>query len=159
MGFPPQPIFHRFFRTSLIIKGLNGMFECAGGIFLFFVSSASIARVVQALFQHELVQDPADFIATHLVLASQHLSSNVQFLAALYLLVHGFMNIGLAGALWFEMLWAYPFAALILVLLTSYQVFKLIKKPSLFLVLLTLVDIIIIFLLRSEYKRLKKFKK
>ena len=40
--------------------------ECVGGLALALVTTASIAGWVNRLTQDELIEDPQDFIATHL---------------------------------------------------------------------------------------------
>jgi uncharacterized membrane protein len=57
---------HQFFVLSVLLKGAHAVIECLGGILLAIVSTEMIVRFVNALTQDELVEDPHDFIATHL---------------------------------------------------------------------------------------------
>jgi uncharacterized membrane protein len=68
-------------------------------------------------------------------------------------LVHGIVKVGLVIALWKKKLWAYPLAGIVLVLFTAYQTYLFLHSESLFQVFLTAVDVVILLLLRSEWKR------
>jgi len=46
------------FRVSILLKGLDGALEIAGGIALWAVSPGSIVRVVGLLTQDEIAEDP-----------------------------------------------------------------------------------------------------
>jgi uncharacterized membrane protein len=148
-------ILHGTFRASILFKGIDGVLELIGGLVLAFVSSAYVSRVVEAVFRHELAQDPADFIANYLVHVAQTLSISSQMFGATYLLVHGAIKVTIVVSLWREDLKAYPIAGVVLVLFVIYQVFRLFSHFSALLLLLTVVDVVIIALLRFEYLRLK----
>ena len=57
---------HRIFEVSILLKGAHALMECVGGLALALVTTASIAGWVNRLTQDELIEDPQDFIATHL---------------------------------------------------------------------------------------------
>ena len=60
------------------------------------------------LTQHELSEDPNDFIARHLLGYTHGLTGSAVTFAAVYLLVHGIVKIVLVAALLRNQLWAYP---------------------------------------------------
>jgi uncharacterized membrane protein len=55
------------FEVGIILTGLDGLAELVGGVLLLLVSPDTINRVVTRVTQHELSQDPNDYIATHLL--------------------------------------------------------------------------------------------
>jgi uncharacterized membrane protein len=65
---------HQVFVASVLIKGAHAAIECIGGIALALVSTSTIADFVNALTQEELIQDPQDLIATHLLAWAQNFS-------------------------------------------------------------------------------------
>ena len=142
----------RIFDTSLILKGLDGLLELVGGVLLLLVSPKQISSSSMLLTQHELSQDPKDFIATHLVAYAHTLTASVTLFAA-YLLVHGIVKIVLVAALLKEQLWAYPWLIGFLVLFILYQIYRLILHVSVGLIALTLFDCFIIFLTVLEYRK------
>jgi len=65
---------HRIFEVSVLLKGAHAVIECIGGLALAFVSTTSIVGWVNRLTQDELIEDPNDFIATHLLSMAQKFS-------------------------------------------------------------------------------------
>ncbi|MBX4377713.1 DUF2127 domain-containing protein, partial [Mycobacterium tuberculosis] len=57
---------HRIFEISILLKGAHALIECIGGLILVFVNTASIRLMVNTFTQTRLVDDPDDYIATHL---------------------------------------------------------------------------------------------
>lgn len=147
---------HQIFIISIIIKGIDGVVESAGGFILLVAKSKNIVAFVRSVFHHELAQDPHDFIANHLIRAFQHLSHGTVVFAAIYLCLHGLIKIGLVTALLYKKLWAYPLAAILLALFTGYEIFRYFFTYSYVLLFLIIVDTLIIILLRFEYKDLKQ---
>lgn len=137
----------------IFFKGIDGIIETLGGIVLASVSSQMITNLIYGLFGRELLE-PDDFLTHYIVKMSTHLSVSTQTFAAVFLLGHGLVKFGLATAIWFNRLWAYPLAGVILSLLILYQSIRFASTHSVLLLLLTVVDIIIVAMLRPEYKRL-----
>ena len=148
-----QPVLHYLFELGVSLKSLNGMLEVIGGIFLVFSTPQSLSKLAATLLTNELLEDPKDLVANTLLHAVQRLSANAQVFASAYLLVHGIVKVGLVIALWRKKLWAYPLAGIVLVLFTVYQVYLFSHSGSLFQLVLTVVDVVILLLLWSEYRR------
>jgi len=49
--------------VALILKGVDGLLELVGGVLLLVVSPDTINRWAQRVTQHELTEDPRDFVA------------------------------------------------------------------------------------------------
>ena len=143
----------RIFDTSLILKGLDGLLELVGGVLLLLVSPKQISSSIMLLTQHELSQDPKDFIATHLVAYVHTLTASVTLFAAAYLLVHGIVKIVLVAALLKEQLWAYPWMIGFLGIFILYQIYRLILHISVGLIALTVFDCFIVMLTVLEYRK------
>ena len=141
----------------IFFKGIDGIFETLGGIVLASVSSQTITNFVYDLFGSELLE-PDDFLTHYLVRLLTHLSVSTHTFAVVFLLGHGLVKFGLATCIWFNKLWAYPLAGVILSLFVIYQVIRFGSTHSVLLLLITAVDIIIIAMLRPEYKQLLALK-
>jgi uncharacterized membrane protein len=61
----------QIFEISVLLKGAHALIECIGGLVLTFVSTSAITNLVNALSQEELIEDPNDFVATHLLSLAQ----------------------------------------------------------------------------------------
>ena len=140
---------HELFEVGIILKGLNALVEVVLGLVLLFTN---VVDIVQVLVQNELVEDPGDFLATHLQGLSGSLSPQTQTFAALYLLSHGLIKGFLVAGLLRNKLWAYPASLAVLALFVAYQVIKYVESYSLPLLLLTLFDLVVMWLIYHEYR-------
>jgi uncharacterized membrane protein len=151
--FRPKDLLDRTFEVGIILKGIDGVLEVIGGFLLLVVTPATINRIVTTLTQHELSQDPHDFIATHLLKTAHGLTSSSVIFGALYLLSHGVVKIVLVVALLKNKLWAYPWMIAFLGVFIIYQVYRLSFKPSFGLTALTVFDVFIAWLTYREYRK------
>jgi uncharacterized membrane protein len=142
---------HRLFEVGVVLKGLNALLEIVVGTTLFFVN---IPDTVQSLAQNELIEDPNDFLATHVQTLVGHLSTQTQFYSALYLLSHGAIKVFLVVGLLRRRSWAYPASLAVLALFVAYQVIKWLETHSIPLLLLTLFDLALMWLVWHEYRRM-----
>jgi uncharacterized membrane protein len=116
---------HQIFEAGILLKGAHALIECLGGITLALVSTGSIANFVNAITQEELIEDPNDFIATHLLAMAQHFSVNSKNFYAFYLLSHGVVKLLLVVGLLKNKLWSYPASLVVLGLFITYQLYLL----------------------------------
>jgi uncharacterized membrane protein len=72
-----------------------------------------------------------------------------------FLIVHGIVKLALVGGLATNRLWSYPAAILVLAGFTIYQVYQLSQQYSLFLEVITVLDVIVIRLVIAEYKHMR----
>ncbi|WP_345448885.1 DUF2127 domain-containing protein [Arthrobacter gyeryongensis] len=142
----------RTFRVSLILKGLDGILELVGGVLLLLVTPKQIGDLVRFLTQHELAQDPNDFLANSLVHLSSNLSGSATLFGAIYLLLHGLVKIVLVWAVLKDKLWAYPWMIAFLLIFIFYQGYRIVVAFSWGLVLLTAFDIFIVWITGREYR-------
>lgn len=148
---------HILFDISLIGKAVDGLLEVIGGIVLFFVNPEQINGMLRVLTQHELSEDRHDVLANLLLHSVQNLSADTKVFAALFLLWHGVVKIGLVWALFRKHLWAYPIAIVAFGLFLAYQVYRYSHTHSVWLLALSILDLFVIVLTWLEYKRLRCF--
>src|SRR6202048_3793295 len=96
---------HQIFEISVLLKGAHALIECIGGLVLAFVSTSSITGLVNTLTQEELIEDPNDFVAAHLLSLAQNFTVSTQHFYAFYLLSHGIVMIFLVLGLLRKKLW------------------------------------------------------
>ncbi len=147
---------HAAFEIGIFFKGLDGVAEIIGAFLLFVVPPRAISHALAMVTQHELSEDPHDFIASHLLRLSERFSANTQFFAAMYLLVHGVVKVLLVWALFRAKLWAYPAAIVVFAAFGVYQMYRYFLSPSFAMIALTVLDVIVIVLTWVEYGRLKR---
>ncbi|HTZ42199.1 MAG TPA: DUF2127 domain-containing protein [Candidatus Omnitrophota bacterium] len=152
---------HKIFRAGIFLKGIYSFFELIAGIVLLFITSVQIYNLVHIIFLHELLEDAHDFVANFILNSVGSLSHTVQLFIAVYLIVHGLIKLGLVIALWKEKRAAYPMAIAIFGLFVIYQIYRffLHHSHSVFLLLITDLDMLIINLTLIEYYNLRKHHK
>lgn len=147
---------HTIFEISLLLKGAHAIFEIVGGILVFLINGTYVLNTVLSLTQEELSEDPKDIFAHYLITLSNNFSISTQHFVALYLLSHGVIKLFLIIALLKKKHWAYPTSIVIFGLFIIYQISRYFYTHSIWLLLFTLFDIVIIWLTLHEYKYVKK---
>jgi uncharacterized membrane protein len=151
--FRPRDLLDRTFEVGIILKGLDGLAETIGGVLLLFVSPASISRIAKAVTQHELSEDPHDWISIHLLHYAHGLTNATVMYAAIYLLAHGVVKIVLVGALLRNQMWAYPALIVVLIAFIVYQLYLIAIRPTGGLIALTTFDVAITALTWREWRK------
>jgi uncharacterized membrane protein len=147
----------RAFRIGLLLKGFDGLLECIGGIYLLLINPEQINRWARYLTQGELSRDPHDFIASHILKTAHELTGASLVFGAAYLLSHGIIKLVLVIEVIRNHLWAYIALLVVTSLFVVYQVYRLVVNGfSLGMFLLTIFDLVIIYLTQREYGRHKK---
>ena len=147
---------HQLFEVSVLLKGAHALIECVGGVVLAFVSTAQIVALVQRVTQDELVEQPHDFIASHLLAWAQGFSVQTQHFYAFYLLSHGLVKIALVAGLLARRLWAYPASLVVLAGFIGYQLYRYTFTHSVGLIALTAFDLLVMWLVWHEYQLLRR---
>ena len=143
---------HKIFEISVLLKGAHALIECAGGLVLAFISTSAIANLVNALTQDELIEDPNDVVATHLLSLAQNFTVSAQHFYAFYLLSHGVIKLFLVIGLLRSKLWAYPASLVVLGLFIVYQLYRFSYTHGFGLILLTVFDVVVMGLIWHEYR-------
>ena len=151
--FKPRDPFDRLFEVGIILKGLDGILETIGGLLLLAITPATINRLAAKLTQHELSEDPKDFIANHLLGYTHGLTGSAVTFAAVYLLLHGITKIVLVAALLRNQIWAYPWMLAFLLIFIGYQLYRLVLSPAFGLSALTIFDAFIAWLTWREWRK------
>ena len=147
---------HQIFEVSVLLKGAHALIECIGGLVLAFVSTSAITSLVNALTQEELIEDPNDFVGTHLLSLAQNFIVSAQHFYAFYLLSHGIIKVFLVIGLLRNKLWAYPVSFVVLGLFIVYQLYRFSYTHGFGLIVLTVFDVIVIGLIWHEYRLVRR---
>ena len=144
------------FDVSLILKGVFSVIEIAGGIAAYFVSQQFLIDLANLLTRGELSEDPRDFIANFLVQSAHAYAASSQTFIAFYLISHGAIKLWLIDGLLRKRLWYYPVALIVFTLFIAYQLYRFTYTHSLWLIFLTVLDLIVIVLTWHEYHYLRR---
>lgn len=147
---------YQFFRISVLLKGLISVIEIFAGIAIYFVTPAMVLAIASFLTNGEVVNEPVDFIARHIIdLANQYTASTAKFLS-FYFLSRGLVKTGLIWALLKDKVWAYPASLVVLMLFVFYQLWQIWATHSLLVVGITIFDLIVIYFIWREWQIVKR---
>jgi uncharacterized membrane protein len=147
---------HQLFEISVLLKGAHALIECIGGVALAFVSTSAITSLVNSLTQDELIEDPKDFVGTHLLSMAQNFTVSTQHFYAFYLLSHGVIKVFLVIGLLRGKLWAYPVSLVVLGLFIAYQLYRFSYTHGFGLIVLTVFDLFVMGLIWHEYRLVRR---
>ena len=143
------------FRASVLLKGLDALFEIAGGITLWLINPSSIVRLTTFLTQDEIAEDPRDLVANYLRHAAGSLSVSGKHFMAIYLLSHGVIKMFAVVALLKNKLWGYPLSIAVFGGFIVYQIYRFTVTGGIGLIALTVFDLVVIGLIWLEYRAVK----
>src|SRR5258707_3392382 len=142
---------HQIFEISILLKGAHALIECIGGVALYLASTDTIVGLVNIFTQEELIEDPNDFVATHLLALAQNFSVQAKHFYAFYLLSHGVVKLLLVVGLLKGKPWSYPASLIVLGLFIVYQLYRFSYTHGVGLIALTAFDILVMTLIWHEY--------
>ena len=146
----------RAFEVSLVLKGIFAVLEIIGGVLAYFVSQQFLLNLILVFTKQELLEDPHDVVARYLIQFAQNLSVSSQLFTSFYLLSHGILKVFLIAGLLRRELSYYPAAIFIFTLFILYQLYRFSFTHSIWLLLITLLDAVVIWLTWHEYKFVRK---
>lgn len=155
MGFKATSRLDQIFEVGILLKGVDGLLEVAGGILLLLIKPEYLNQIAATLTQHELAEDPRDFFSTYILHSTQNLASGSLAFAALYLLSHGVTKIVLIWEILHNRFWAYLGLIYLTIGFMIYQIYRFSYSHAVSLVLLTLFDAVIVYLTVVEYRKRK----
>lgn len=146
---------HIAFEISLALKGVFAGVEVIASLFTYFVAKQFVLNLVETIMRTELTEEPFDFVANYLLHTIQNLSVSSQHFVAFYLFSHGVIKLWFIIGLWREKRAYYPAAVAVFGLFIAYQVYRYNFTHSLLLLLITLLDVVVVWLTWREYRQLR----
>lgn len=150
---PAEKQWHKIFEFGILLKAINGTLELISSLVILFTSQATFLEVFLRLSRGELIKEPNDRFIAWVTFWLQHISSDTKTFAAIYILLHGIINIYLAIQLYREKIWAYKLAIGFILVFMFYQIYRITLTHSLVLMLITIWDVVFIGVIWHEYKR------
>jgi uncharacterized membrane protein len=151
-----ESFLHRAFDIGLILKGIFALLEILAGLVAYFITQHFLLTLVLAVFHEELETDPHDLIANFLIQSAQKFSVSTQLFTSIYLLGHGIIKAVLIAGLLRGKFGYYPAAIVVFVLFVVYQMYTYSFTHSIWLLLITVLDIVVIWLTWHEYRYMRE---
>lgn len=143
---------HRTYGLSLAFKGLLGLSQLASGLALVLTPAGTLAGLADVLTRAELAEDPGDPLALWVANALAATPLGEGSFYAVYLCIHGVLNLGLVLALLARFHWAFPASILALIGFVAYQGYKYTIGGGAMMIILSVFDIFVIWLIWREYR-------
>jgi uncharacterized membrane protein len=144
------------FHTGIAIKAFDGVLECIGGVLVWFIKPTSMNGIARFVAMHDLPGKYDEALIAHLLHTTEMLANGGKVFASIYLITHGLSKVLLVIALWMNKLWAYPLTMFVFAVFCVYQMHRYTRTHSIFLVVLTVFDLLLIYLTWREYVQKKK---
>ncbi|WP_285726474.1 DUF2127 domain-containing protein [Psychromicrobium xiongbiense] len=142
------------YRIGIAIKGFDGVVELVAGLALWFfpeLLTSLLSPIATPVEGHHPIRNFIGYWAGRM---DHELSSGSHAFVIFFLLAHGIVKIVLVYCLFKEYHWVYPYALAVLGLFTAYQIYVLITRPTIGMVLFTLLDLVIMWLVWREWREL-----
>jgi uncharacterized membrane protein len=127
--FHPRDLLDWVFEIGIVLKRLNDLLELVGGVLRLTASPGAIKGIVRTPTGAGLI------------------------FGAVYLLIHGGVNVTLVIALLRNKLWAYPWLIAVLMAFIAYQIYLIALRPISGLAALTVFDVLVVGLTWREYRK------
>jgi uncharacterized membrane protein len=154
--FRPSSALDKIFEGGIILKGLSGLAEFIGGFLLLFISPAALHNFITAITQRDILREH-DKISAYLLHLSASFGQGSREFLIIYLWIHAAVKIIAVIGLLRNKAWAFPFSLISLGILTLYQIYDIVfVKPSIGMIMLTLFDFFILWLIWREYGKFRE---
>ncbi len=141
---------YELFRVSIWVKILGSLFEMIAGVAIAFIPSTFVMNAALYLTQGN-TDDADDFLTRELLSAAHSFSVSNALLVGGYVFARGLVQLLLSFALLRNKLWAYPLLLLVLLILILTQLYAIYLSHSILTGLITIVDMITVYLVWHEY--------
>ena len=140
------------YEVSLILKAIQAFLEVIAGILLYIISANSLTTFILKIAHGELAEMPNDFMSHFLIKNADQLFITGKLFIVFYLLSHGVIKLIIIVGLFLKKRWAYPAAIIGLGGLILYQIYRFLINYSIFLLIITIMDIVILWLIWHEQR-------
>jgi uncharacterized membrane protein len=144
---------HQAFVISLAIKAADAILELVSAALLAIVDARVLTGPVIRWASKELISHPEDRIAAWFRQAAEAFSVDAKTFAVLYLASHGMIKLALVIALFRNQAWAYPVSLVAFGGFIVYQLHRYAFTHSIFLIVLTAFDLIVMGLVWHEWRQ------
>ena len=151
-------LLHEWFELAVFLKWIWWLLDIVRWCLFVFITPVRLNNRIFSFLQPELLEDPGDKIATHIINLSNHFSAATQHFVIWYLICYGFAKIIVSVLLYKKVRWAYPLAIYFLLVFIGYQIHRYTVTYSPLLLILSIVDLVIIYLTAIEYLKIKNKK-
>lgn len=142
------------FYASLILKGVDGLIEAIVAFVILFFNPPRMQHIIDIVGQGAIAQHHHELFLGISNYVTNAYTDQLRYFLVIYLIIHAAIKLVSVVGLLLDKRWAYPFALITLGILVVYQLREIFfVKPSIFMIVLTLFDLFILWLIWREYKQ------
>lgn len=156
MSTSTSRIFGKLFKIGMWWRIFYGALRLMLGFALLKIIGRPVIDVVTWVLSHEFIQDPSDVLLTTARMVLSHHSYYVTYFLAFYFIFWGVTDVVLSISLLREQLWSFPISMYVIGLFILYEAFRFLHTHSLILLSVIVIDIFILLLIYTEYKKLQR---
>jgi len=145
------------YRFGLWIKALQAFSEVVAGVLFYAINTNKLTTLILDIAHGEIIEAPDSLWSNLLTKSIDQFSLAGKYFIAFYLLSHGVVKLFIIIGLFLEKRWAYPVSVLGFSALILYQTYHYFINYSVALLLLTVMDTIILWLIIHEHRKVKIF--
>ncbi len=145
----------KLFNIGMMVRIGYGFLRVLFGLALLNVVGTPLSEVTTILMRHELVEDPSDILYTFITNILTNHPLYVTYFLALYFIFWGVIDVVLSYNLIKHRLWAFPASFILIGLFVTYEAIRFSYTHSFILLGVIFLDIIILWLIWREYRKLK----
>ena len=149
-------VLDRVYDIGVILKGFDGAVELVIGLLLWL--APGVLAGLAGMAADELASATSRFkqdLATSIGRLDHALSQGPLTFVIFFLILHGVVKLVLVYCLLKKIHWAYPYAIALLGLFLVYQLYALVTRPTVWMLVFTLLDAAIIYLVYREYREIR----
>lgn len=152
----PSPASLSFlFQISMWWRIIYGLFRLILGIALLRLIGQQLSEFIYTLMAHEFTGRAGDAVLEHIYQLFQTHNFTITYFIALYFIFWGITEIVLSLCLLHHIRVVFPITMALITLFIGYSVFRFGHTHSLILLSVICIDIVILYLINTEYKKFK----
>jgi uncharacterized membrane protein len=145
-----------FFKLSMWWRILYGGLRILLGTHFLYLIGQPLSEPIYALMSHEITGRTGDFVLEKMYYLFEHHDFTVTYFIASYFIFWGIVDIILSWCLLRHIERAFPMTMALISLFILYGIFRFTHTHSLVLLFVLILDIFILFLIHTEYKKFKR---
>jgi len=150
-----ERVFHDGFLVGIWFKAAVGALQTIAGIAVLAVNQQTLAAWVARWTTPELIEEPTSHIAAWANSGVADLGAGSRMFVTIYLISHGIIKLGLIWAMLRRKMWAYPLSMWVIGGFIAYQLYRFASTHSIALIVLSVLDAIVVYLIWHEYRTRK----
>ena len=152
---PKERAFHDGFLVGIWFKAAVGALQAIAGIAVLAINQQTLAAWVARWTTPELIEEPGSHIAAWANSSVADLGAGSRTFVTIYLISHGVIKLGLIWAMLRRKMWAYPWSMWVISGFIAYQLYRFAFTHSMALIILSVLDAIVVYLIWHEYRARK----